>query len=383
MSIHDERDLRAKLGSALDDFSPRPLPLQAVMGRGRAVMIRRRLAAVAAAAAVIAAAVVAPTLLHTSQPTPPAAPHYHATVHQPGPGSPRGLIASGLVNRARWQLTVRYDAHRQLCYASVPGFNSCGTGAPSDGRSGAPASLFGDPNQAARNPDGRGVQVQMLYGIVRRDVDHLRVDLSNGQVLVLHPVAVLGSRYASYVALAVPFASAVSEISAYSASGILARTVPFTAAGSIEVVRWLAPGQPVLPMPTTRRIGSGVTSGSKWSVRAHVGPWGICFTSAAVGMDLCSARAGVLQPGRLLARMALSHAGHLSLGDFQVARQVRYLTVARVRGADLRIAVVLLGGRRYCVIPADDHNHDVSWTAYDAFGRRLGGGAASALWARG
>jgi hypothetical protein len=262
MSIEDEQDLRERLGAALDDFGPRPLPLQVVMRRGRAVVIRRWLAAAAAATAVIAAAVAVPTLLRATPRTPPTTKHYHVTVRPAGPGSPQGLIASGLVNRARWQLTVSYNSRlSSLCYSANPRFVDCAGSPLPTGRITDPAELLGG-NRLARLPGGRYIQVQMLYGIVRRDVDYLRVALSNGQVLTAHPVAVFGSSHASFIALAVPFAAAVRNVAVFSGHGELAHAIPFTGDGSIWIVRWLPAGAPALPRPSTARLAAGTTGGT-------------------------------------------------------------------------------------------------------------------------
>ena len=377
MSIHDERDLRARLGTALDEFEPSPFPLHRVVRQGRAAVIRRRLTAVAVVAAVAVAAALAPLLVDSLQRPSPANHHYRVTVHSAAPGSPQGLVAHGLVNHARWQLTVRHNAQgSEICVSSVHGYASCSGGPPPGARMSSPAALFGDPDQTALTSDGRGVRVQMLYGPVRRDVDHLRVQLSNGQVLMLRPAPIFGNRYASWVALAVPFSAAVREVIAYSASRELGYTIPFTAAGSIEVVRWQSPGQAPTPQPTTVRLGSGSTAGTSWSASAHLGPWGACFTSAAVKMDICRGRTSVLRPGQLVAMMASSHAGHVSLTVLQVAPSIDHLTVTTSGGRTFTVSAVAVGSWRYCVVPADDHDPDISWTAYDASGGQLGTGSA-------
>lgn len=381
MSIHDEQDLRARLGTALDELTPSPIPFNAVVRQGRAVMFRRRMTATAAGLAVVAAATLVPSLLHALNRSAPVATGYHVTVSRPGPGSARGLIASGLVNRARWQLTAIYYARQQLlCIASLPGDGDCTGGSPlPTGRSGALASLFGAPNEIARFSDGRRIGVQMLYGAVRRDVSYLRVELSNGQTLLLHPVRVLGSRYASYVALAVPFAAAVRDVIVYSATRELGHAVPFSADGYMNIVRWLRPGQPALPAPAVRSLGSGSTGGVSWSVRAYLGPWGICFESAAVAMDICNARLDALKPGQLVEYRDSAHDGHISLSIVQASPQVSYLTVTRVNGSALRLVPVLVGGHKYWVLPSDDHDHDVTWAAYDAAGDLLSSGPVADL----
>ena len=52
--MDNEQDLRARLGTALDDLAPGPLPFDAVVRQGRMVVIRRRATAAAVALAIAA-----------------------------------------------------------------------------------------------------------------------------------------------------------------------------------------------------------------------------------------------------------------------------------------------------------------------------------------
>jgi hypothetical protein len=382
MTIHDEHDLRAQLDTALDEFAPGPLPFDAVVRQGRTVMIRKRVTALLVGLAVLAAAALVPTLLQALHRPAPITHHYHVTVHPPAAGSPPGLVASGQVNRGHWQLTAWTNAqHSRICIRSIRGTENCNFNAPVSGLTGPPASITPDTNNFARLPHGRGFRVQMVDGFVRHDVDHIRVDLSNGQVLILDPVPVLGVRYARWVAFAVPFASAVNEISVYSATAELEHTFPFTRGGEINIVRWLAPGQPAAPTPVTGQVGSGTTTGHHWVVSGYIGPWGSCFKNATVHMNICSTQSGPLRPGVVAKRLVTSHFFniHLGLSVLQVDPAVSYLLVTRSQGGALRLPTAILGGQKYCVLPDADHNHVVSWTAYDAAGHLLGNGSISKL----
>lgn len=381
MSIHDEHDLRVRLRTALDDLEPGPLPLDTVVRQGRVVLIRRRATAAFVALAVAAAAALVPTLLHALHRAAPVTPYYHVTVHPPRPGSPQGLVASGLVNRASWRFFARYNAHHDgLCVGSILGYSACGGDRPR-GRAGAPATLFGDSGEAAQLPSGRWVRVQMVYGSVRDDVEHLRVTLSNGQVLTLHPVALFGKGYARWVAFAAPFASAVREIAVYSAKAEIEHTVPFTGRGAIEFGRWLRAGQPDLPRPVAGRLGEGTVEGHHWIVRGYVGPWGSCFRNATVHMDFCTTQPAVLPPATVVRKLATAYYSgeHIGLSVVQVSPDVGYLLVTRPKGSPLRLRPVSLGGQRFCVLPLDLRNEGVSWAAYDTAGHLLGNGSVSKL----
>jgi hypothetical protein len=381
MTIHDEHDFRAQLGTALDEFAPGPVPFEAVVRQGKAVVIRKRVTVIAASLAVLAAAALVPTVLHALRRPPPVTPHYHVTVTPPPPGSPRGLVATGLVNQARWQFFARHNEHPdEFCLESRLGTGACGSpGTPPGGRAGAPATLSGDP-QVARLPGGRWVRVQMVHGFVRHDVDHLRVGLSNGQVLTLRPVDLFGGKYARWVAFAVPFAAAVSEIRVYSASAELEHAVPFTGRGSIEIKRWLKPGQPDLPRPVAGRLGSGMVEGHHFVVRGYLGPWGICFRNAPFA-PYCSNQSGPLQPGTIVKNLQTAYVSqqHIGMSVLQVDPTVSYLLVTRVKGSVLRLSTKTLGPLKYCILPLDLRNRGVTWTAFDRAGHLLGSGSVTKL----
>src|SRR5262249_32999115 len=97
MNIGDEIQLRSGLGAALDQLEPGPLPLDAVVKRGRTVIIPRGALAAPAVLLVAAAAVAAPKAVHYLGQPPASRLSYHVTVNPPGTGSANRLIASGRV----------------------------------------------------------------------------------------------------------------------------------------------------------------------------------------------------------------------------------------------------------------------------------------------
>jgi len=219
----------------------------------------------------------------------------------------------------------------------------------------------------------------MVYGYVRHDVDRVQVSLSNGQVLTLLPTDLFGPRYARWVAIAVPFARAVREISVYSAGGELEHAVPFTRRGSIEIERWLKPGQPDLPRPVSGRLGSATIAGHHFVVHGYLGPWGSCFRSALIAENMCSAQSGPLRPGTVVKSVVGSYSSDIGFDILHVEPAVSYLLVTRAKGSALRVRPVRLGGQKYCILPNDLRNRDVTWTAYDAAGHLLGSGSVKSL----
>lgn len=401
MSI-DERDLAARLDSELGTFAPGPLPLDTVIRRGKMTILRRRLTAVAAALAVLAAAVLVPTLIHALRPPPPVAPHYRVTVSPPGPGASSSLVARGTVNGARWTYEV-FTGRHGLCEKYIWGFADCAGGpgsvGPSVGPGGEPAILSGF-SAFAKPPGKRLVRVQMARGYVRGDVTRLRVLLGNGQILTLRPTPALGSGHGSWVAVAVPFESAIRKVIAYSAQGEVGYAIPFTGAQTIEFGRWLLPGQRALPRAAQRLIGKGTMRGGRrgdawrmpWSVRAVIGPWGLCLQGSYPGLDRCLPAIRHVWSGSLVARLTsgvarLNPPGQAPRGlvTLQLAQEVRRLVVTGAGRRPLTLIPVRLGEWQYAVLAVHDSARSLHWTAYDRSGRRLGTGRLagfSANWPR-
>lgn len=372
MSIHDERDLRAQLGTALDDFAPGPIPLQSVVRQGRAVVIRRRVTAAAAAVAILVAAAVggpaAFRALHGFS-APSAGTRYHVTVNPPGPGSRKGLIASGRVGHRHW-LLIGTDSHSQVCFdVWVPGSGECTGGRPQRSyRTGDPVSL---PGSGTSSP-------QLDFGTVRGDVTYVRVSLSNGQVLTLHPVDVFGPRYAAYVAFAVPRSTDVTRVAAYSGHGELAYAVPFTALQYVQAVRWLRPGQPALPAPHRFKLGSGLVSAGRWSEYLYAGPWGSCVGNAGNGSFCFAAEPGQLRHGRTAREVSAAFVGNTTgFVVIAVAPSVSHIRVRMADGRTFLVSPVSAGGGKFCTFSLVHDNGTVRWIAYSAAGTELASGSIS------
>lgn len=372
MSIHDERDLRAQLGTAIDDFAPGPIPLPSVVRQGKAVVLRKRVTAASAAVAILVAAAVggpaAFRALHGFS-APSAGTRYHVTVNPPGPGSRKGLIASGRVGHRHW-LLIGTDSHSQVCFdVWVPGSGECTGGRPQRSyRTGDPVSL---PGSGTSSP-------QLDFGTVRGDVTYVRVSLSNGQVLTLHPVDVFGPRYAAYVAFAVPRSTDVTRVAAYSGHGELAYAVPFTALQYVQAVRWLRPGQPALPAPHRFTLGSGLVSAGRWSEYLYAGPWGSCVGNAGNGSFCFAAEPGQLRHGRTAREVSAAFVGNTTgFVVIAVAPSVSHIRVRMADGRTFRVSPVSAGGGRFCTFSLVHDNGTVRWIAYSAAGTELASGSIS------
>jgi hypothetical protein len=370
MSIHDERDLRAHLGTALDDFAPGPIPMQSVVRRGKAVVIRRRVTAAAAAVAIVLAGVVGgPALFRALNgiSAPASGTHYDVTLYPPGPGSPKGLIASGRIGGRHWLLMGRYTHRTGTCFVVWvrPAMDCTGGPPPRAYRVGDPLSIDGTD----------GTSPQLEYGIVRSDVTLVRVSLSNGQVLALRPERVFGPGFAAGVGFPVPRTADVRQITAYSSKGELAYAVPFTAAGSVQIERWLRPGQPALPRPHRYLLGSGTVAEARWREYLYTGPWGSCVGDAGGGSFCFNADPGQLRRGKDARQVSASFVGNTT-GYFviAVAPSVSHLRVRMGDGRSFRVSPVFAGGGRFCTFSLVHDNPTVRWIAYSAAGTELASG---------
>jgi hypothetical protein len=166
---------------------------------------------------------------------------YTVTVQPPGPGSPAGEIASGTVNGQGWQI-----AYQHCPDSSGSCFNFTGAALDGDSEStnlagleavavdnpAAPVALF--PEQPAQG----GTQLQC--GPVKADVALVKVSLTNGAVLTLHPVKVAGIRVVGFAA---PGGATIVSATAYASGGGAIGTAdpfgqpawrPYSASGSSQ-----------------------------------------------------------------------------------------------------------------------------------------------------
>jgi hypothetical protein len=368
--VDDEVVIRQMLAELTQDQPPAPPGRYAAVRREAVTHRRRQLAGAAAAVAIlITAAVGIPLGLRHLGPPAPAAPsrHYHVTVSPPGPHAAKGLVADGMIDGVRWKLIVeRQPGVKGYCTVAGPRVMSCIDDSPQPGsRSDAPASFT----------SGLGATNEIDIGTVRSDVAYLRVLFNNGQVVTLHPVDVLGSRYARFVAVAMPYAGAVTEVIAFSTRSELGYAIPFTGAGNITLSRWLQPGQPAGPRPATFRIGTGSAHGNTWSEYVYVGPWGTCFAGAGSGSDCVPTTSSLLRTGQEASLILGSGgAGGVSYEVGETAPAVRYLIITMRDGSTARVPPTAAGARRYFTYPSVAGNPVVRWAAYGTGGVKLASG---------
>jgi hypothetical protein len=363
VSISDEHDLQDRLDQAFQAITPRQAPLDQAVRQGRLIRLRRRLAA-AAGLAVVAAGVAVPVLLHqqASQPALNRPRHPAVTVSPAGPHAPAGLIASGTAGGRHWRLTASRPgtagaARASQCFTVISA-RSCG---PVPG----PRPSRSDPVAFAGTSDGF---TDAQFGPVSAAVRYVTVRLSDGAALTLHPVSVYGTRFVAY---AVPRSVQVSSITAYSARGELASTIPFNAPdATLDTGPWLRPGQTGMHR-ATHLIGSGTVDGHAWSSTAYVGPWGECLVTRGNGglssvCDAVSSPQGTTVLG--------SASGPLVVVYGTAAPDVQHVIITLASGQTRRVQAVAVGDQKFFVYALLRGQHSVRWRSYSADRHGTGSG---------
>ena len=196
------------------------------------------------------------------------------------------------------------------------------------------------------------------FGQAWPGVVSVRVALSDGATLTLHPVEVDGMRF---VAFAAPVGVPIDSVTVYSRSGEFAVAIPFNAPDGFPTFEaWLRPGQ-ARPPQYSGALGSGVT--------AYVGPWGTCLEVDETG----SCNPVIVTPGTAM----MGASGSVVFGS--AAKSVSYLTITGRDGSTVRAAAIAVGPQKFWAVPISQSEQDgAHWTAYDAAGKAVGSGPIEA-----
>jgi hypothetical protein len=346
-------DLHEDLNTALGAVEPGAAPVEAAMLDGRKIRNRRRAGLLAGAVAVVVAAVVGvPAFAHQEALLQPDTGHVRITVNPPGPHSPAGLIASGLVGATPWSLSVTAANSKNCEFTGADFGNFSCSGLLEQVSAADPISFDGESSEGGADP------AFASFGQAWQGVVSVRVKLSDGATLTLHPVEVDGMRF---VAFATPAGLPIDSLTVYSRSGELAVAIPFNPPDGLPSFEaWLRPGQ-ARPPQFSGAFGSGVAA------TAYIGPWGTCLEVDNAGGD-CSPV--IDTPGT--AFMGASD----SVVFGSAAESVSYLTITRRDGSTLRAAAIAVGPDKFWAVPISQGEQDgARWTAYDAAGKAVGSGS--------
>jgi hypothetical protein len=367
VSIHDQRELRDRLGSLLYGVEPGPPPVVGTMRRGREIRMRRWISVAAGVAVLAAGAVVLPGVLRAHLAS-PIAPLDHSVIVSPiGAGARAGLIGQGTTDGRRWTVVMSPQGK---------GVTLTGRGLP-----GAQpyyqdiASQF-TASPAALTTTGSGPTV-LEFGTVRADVTHVVISLPAGEVVSLTPVSWHGR---SWVAVLLPARVPIVRAVLYTSRGELAYAVPF---GDTQLDVWWQPGQ-VGPARLTKSIGSGVVDGERWRAAADIGPWGYCYSVSSASTCIDSTvspvllAAGALVSPMICGSLDAPGAGAARVGFGAAAAAVRRVVLEYSGGGTADFSTVAVGrGRMFgYAIPG---GHKVAGSReYGAAGQLLGSTSGAA-----
>lgn len=356
MSVKDEQEIREQL-RLLGTVDVSPPPYLTAVRRGKSVRLRRRAFAAAGVAAAVLVGVLVPRLaLHVGQSGPVT---YDVTLHQPGPGSPSGQVAWGTINGKRWQIRVK--AQQGIS-------NGC--------------TFFGQdlqcvPGEASASPG----QVSFVYAssgdtqfqlaAVGAGVTKVAVTLGNGTELTLRPTAIDGKRWVGFAA---PTRLAVSRAVSFAGTRELGYAIPYNGASGAQFMAWLRPGQRGAAR-ASYRIGSGTLAGKHWSASAYVGPWGVCVEGVGAA-SWCAGSAADIQPNGAPTSYFTCSPGSQAV-SFAAAAESSVVTVrfGLSDGRSLSVpAVRVRGGDRVYAFAVPNGVRLLTWTAYDAAGKKVGVG---------
>jgi hypothetical protein len=201
-------DLRETLDRALRAADHVEPPVEQAMRRGKGIRLRRRLTAVAAVVVVAAGAVTGYRSLSGTQALPATDPRY-VTVTPPGPGSPPGLVASGMVGKQSWRITVENPGSittplGNICfYGRGSAFSESSTSINADTSFGPECGPLaaGDPVNWWGIPTTR---LAGRFGVLAPNVAYIEIGLPDGQKLKLIPAECYGMRLVAYFTLQGP-----------------------------------------------------------------------------------------------------------------------------------------------------------------------------------
>jgi hypothetical protein len=261
MSIHDERELRARLSVLLDSVQPSLPPVTQVVRRGRGIRMRRWISVAAGLAVIVAGAALVPGFLQQHRVSPSAPLHYKVTVTDLAGKARYGVVGAGTINNKRWRIVVTRsmgDGCAPQAYVMTCGLQY---------------GIAVGARQVSLN-SGFLNRTQFELGTVGAGVTRVVIWLSNRTELSLYPVKAGGQRW---VAVAAPLRTITRAVS-FVRNSQYQYALPYLAGGTADFVTWLRPGEAGLPVANVP-VGSGELDGVSWHASVHTGPWGYCVSA--------------------------------------------------------------------------------------------------------
>jgi hypothetical protein len=262
-----------------------------------------------------------------------------------------GVIASGTINGKAWRLRLTRKSSKYGPCSVPPG----GWYADCTMQIGGRLDRWSD----FRGPAAIWDQDPVFYGPVHAGVDRVSLRLSDGAVMILHPVEVFGHKW---IGVVLPSGLGPVKAVAYSRDAELAHAVPFhdTKFRDYEFLTWLPPGD-----EGPSRMTKVIRGGGRTAV-LHAGPWGNCLVDGYEGwsFSLDDHPSGALEgEGALPRTVAMAFPW-----------PARYITLGMSDGTTRRIRLVQGAGLGFAFVRAPRRPTIDEWNVYNEKGQRLSGG---------
>jgi hypothetical protein len=211
---------------------------------------------------------------------------------------------------------------------------------------------------------------QVIVGIVAANVTYVVITLGDQRTLKLVPVEAYGARLVAYV---LPLNEPTLSATALLNGGDQEKTaVPYSLPDSFPFFGlWLSPGQAAPPLATAT-LASGMTDGQHWSIVAHEGPYGTCFTGNPPNLE-CVPVARLATTSLL---GALGSSPRYFLGS--AAPSVSRVVVTLKGGGSLRVPAVAVGNEKLWAFALAKGQAVRNWTAYNGAGAKVASGSGVA-----
>ena len=355
MTATEERQLRRALHGTLQSVSPPPVPLEAIVRRGRGVRLRRAGAAVGtlALAGIVAVTSLA---LRGSQPpaVPPAAPAVTA--------GPDGVFASGTADGHPWRLAVQNIADPG--YRCLPAIVLNGTDAdpvsPDPGNAGSVAL-----GQAVRGVAFAFIQLPARVGGVIVNGDH------NVPAVIVHAC---GYRYRlagfSY-SLAGPLRITLAKPYPGWSADVFVPT-PVTQGGVTQAEGLWINTYTAAGATASATVASGTLQGGQgWIIKLQFGPGGDCYefdgqnSLGSTQMGYCGPVSTPAGPETIMALpLGFDEPGVGAIGyAIQVSPGTARVRAVLDNGSSVLATPRIVGGRKYVafVVPSPRSLHRLIW----------------------
>ncbi|HME64510.1 MAG TPA: hypothetical protein VKG61_06420 [Streptosporangiaceae bacterium] len=355
MTATEERQLRRALHGTLQSVSPPPVPLEAIVRRGRGVRLRRAGAAVGtlALAGIVAVTSLA---LRGSQPSvvPPAAPAVTA--------GPDGVFASGTADGHPWRLAVQNIADPG--YRCLPAIVLNGTDAD---------PMYPAPGNAASTALGQAVR-GVAFAFIQLPARVGGVIVNGDQNVPAVIVNACGYRYRlvgfSY-SLAGPLRITLAKPYPGWSADVFVPT-PTTQGGSTQAEGLWIDTYTATGPTASATVASGTLPGSQsWIIKVQFGPGGDCYefdgqnSLGSTQMGYCGPVSTPAGPETIMALpLGFDEPGAGAIGyAVQVSPGTAHVRAVLDNGSSVLATPRIVDGRKYVafVVPSPRSLHRLIW----------------------